>query len=171
MMNLDVSLVMPLTISLSLGALYVLLYAFAQNDVLMNLNASARPNAERVGAENVNETRSSRVAKERGSFVGEKLGLGEATTGLMAAVIHDASFTVELRGGPGRGTKAICRSLYCRIVHIPGPNFVDRDKIIFGTSERSDCADRERANQPADHIAHLPPALVYTMPRQYGAGE
>lgn len=34
-----------------------------------------------------------------------------------AAVIHDASFTVELRGGPGRGTKAICRSLYCRIVH------------------------------------------------------
>lgn len=34
-----------------------------------------------------------------------------------AAVMHDASFTAELHGGPGRGAKAICRPLYCRIVH------------------------------------------------------
>lgn len=42
---------------------------------------------------------------------------GVAGTGVVAAVMHDASFTVELGGGPGRDTKAICRSLYCRIVH------------------------------------------------------
>lgn len=69
------------------------------------------------GSVKMNETRF--ILHERacggGRFSKKSLVFGVAGNGV-EVVIHDASFTVEL-GGPGRDTKAICRSLYCRIVH------------------------------------------------------
>lgn len=44
--------------------------------------------------------------------------------------------------------------LFIAASHTPGPNFVDRDKIIFGTSERG-----RPSGLCANHIAYLPPAL------------
>lgn len=65
----------------------------------------------RRGAENErDDSRSSRT-------YGGGWSSQEKPRSVTAAVMHDTSFTAELRGGPGRGAKAICRPLYCRIVH------------------------------------------------------
>lgn len=89
-----------------------------RNDVLMNLNASAEVNARSGTEDERGMTLGARLARTEGRRLPRRFSSRKAcsVTG-DAVVMHDASFTVELRGGPSRGAKAICRPLYCRIVH------------------------------------------------------
>jgi len=84
--------------------------------------------------------------------------------------MHDASFSAQVRAGLGR-VAALKQFvvLFIAASYTPGPNFVDRDKIIFRTSAAKPAS--QPASQPAISRNVLARLALAAVPRRYGVGK
>jgi len=120
----------------------------ARNDVLMNLNAFAGVNAC-SSALRTNERWLSRVQLTR---MEKSRPLPSAILSRKARSVTTTRSWCTTRVSPPNFAAARAAALkqfvvlFIAALYTPGPNFVDRDKIIFRTAGSG-------ATQPADHIA------------------
>lgn len=132
----------------------------ARNDVLMNLNASAGMNACPGAAPRRNEmilVLISRV-REEGDSPQEKLRNVTATRPWCTTRVSPSNFVAARVAALKQFVV-----LFIAASYTPGPNFVDRDKIIFRTGGR--------ASRPTISRSVLASLALAAMLRQYGAGK